>query len=148
MHGRDLLDQDLELKRQVTRLLYPGDEPGRRFWTEVGQDVQNGKVGTFIRVWIVPGQAVVHEEVKNGFAQINIEKMQMRVLSEIDYTLLRSIGDPGESARLAQDRIAEIFRAAILPAVQQAIDTGPRFGLLRQIYSVLVLAKWIKDRLA
>lgn len=145
--GRDLLDQDLELKRQVTRLLYPGDEPGKRFWDEVGEDAPNGEVGTFIRVWIVPGQAAVHEEVNNGLAQIDIEKMQMRVLSEIDYTLLRSAGDPEETARSRQDRIAEAFRTTILPAVQQAVDTGPRFGQLRQIYSVLVLAKWIKERL-
>lgn len=144
--GRDLLEQDLELKRQVARLLYPGDGLGERFWSAVEQDDFGREIDTFLRVWIVPDRAAVHEGTENGRVQVNIEKMKLRVLCEVDYALLGSRDERGEKGEFQQDRVIETFRTTILPEVQRAVDTGPQFGCLRQIYSVLVLAKWIKDR--
>jgi hypothetical protein len=144
--GRDLLAQDLELKRQVARLLYPGDEPGKRFWAEVEQDSPTGDIGSFLRVWIVPGQVAVKEDMKDGVAQVNIEKMRLNVLCEVDYALLRSASEHAQKSGVEQDRILHAFQTTILPEVQRAVDIDPQFGLLRQIYSVLLFVKWIKDR--
>jgi hypothetical protein len=143
--GRDLLAQDLELKRLVARLLYPGDDPGKRFWATVEQDSPTGDMGSFLRVWIVPGQASVKEGMKDGVAQINIEKMRLRVLCEVDYASLQSFFEHAEASSAEQGRIIKAFQTTILPEVQKAVDTNFQFGLLRQIYSVLLLAKWIKD---
>ena len=40
-------------------------------------------------------------------------------------------------------QVVELFKELIVPKIQEEVSTGPRFGLLRQILSVLAVAKWI-----
>ncbi|MCB9352141.1 MAG: hypothetical protein H6573_32300 [Lewinellaceae bacterium] len=38
----------------------------------------------------------------------------------------------------ADERALTIFKEAVLPRIQEEVDQGETFGLLRQIYTVLV----------
>ena len=38
-----------------------------------------------------------------------------------------------------------LFQTHIAPAIQSEVSFGPRFGLLRQILSVLIMSRWIRD---
>src|SRR3989338_1717036 len=64
--GRILLEQDLQLKKDVSRYLHPQHPKGKEYWERlyatIGKEkAKKAKITTSSRVWITPAEAVVLE---------------------------------------------------------------------------------------
>jgi hypothetical protein len=150
--GRDLLAQDMVLKHYTAAQLHPSTERGKAFWDRVNA-LPSGRSNfqSCVRVWIVPGDASVREETVGDSGQVTIEKLGLKVLCEQDYETLRQYRT-SQGARTVTSCSAEVekvviglFKELIVPEIQNEVSLGPRFGLLRQILSVLLVAKWIMN---
>jgi len=148
--GRDMLAQDVVLKHYTATRFHPSTPQGKAFWQEADKII-TGVHGfeTCFRVWIVPDDVGVREKSENGHGHVTIEKLGLKVLCEVDYNTLQRLRN--QHGRIAHhsitqnctEQLVDLFRKLIVPEIQKEISTGPRFGLLRQILSVLIIAKWI-----
>jgi hypothetical protein len=150
--GRDMLAQDVVLKHYTACQLHPSTAHGSAFWD--GLDTIAADSRTFescFRVWIVPDGATVREKTEDDHVHVTIEKLGLNVLCDVDYdTLLRLRKLQGKhtvfsDAPTRDKHIIDLFKKLIVPEIQREVSTGPRFGLLRQILSVLVIAKWVME---
>ncbi|MEI6438278.1 MAG: hypothetical protein WCO69_05985 [Candidatus Omnitrophota bacterium] len=138
--GRELLESDLQLKRQVAGLLHPDHELGKKFWARVYQQASarygsaDIPVDVFSRVWIVPGVAAVREGVSVDGPTAWITAARMKVMTEEEHH-----GQPG-----SVDGTSAILRDVVIPALEQEINEGTAFAPLRQVYYSLILAAWYK----
>jgi len=148
--GRDMLAQDVVLKHYTVYQLHPTSPQGEQFWNEVDTVTAGSQeLETCFRVWIVPAGAIVQEKTEAGQGHVTIKKLGLEVLCDEDYSSLRRFraaqGGKHQPA-LNQEQVKamiDLFRKWIVPEIQREVSTGPRFGQLRQILSVLVIAKWI-----
>lgn len=148
--GRDLLAQDVVLKHYTAAQLHPSTERGKAFWERVNA-LPSGRSNfeSCFRVWIVPGDASIREETVGDNGEVTIEKLGLKVLCEHDYETLRQYRTSLGARSLtswspeAGEEIIRFFKELIVPEIQKEVSLGPRFGLLRQILSVLLVAKWI-----
>jgi hypothetical protein len=147
--GRVLLEMDLRLKRLTASLVHPDTPSGAAYWNEIytalGADGQTGAFGsvdTFHRVWIKPGSIKA------------VESDDRMVIKQC--VLTAECESPTNSfdgwRRGAQDeRTAEVARAAferhVLPIIQREINEGASFEQNRQMYHVIVVAYYFKDKL-
>src|ERR1700689_1778106 len=89
--GRDLLAQDYILKQLTASLMYPEKDLGKEFWSKVYAKSQaqfgttNVPVNTFNKVWILPDQAQVYENVNAAY----VTKATLKVMLDEDYTALQ-----------------------------------------------------------
>ena len=148
--GRDMLGQDIVLKIRTAAHMHPESESGASFWESVESFLGDTQaLDLAFRVWVVPDAAEVRKSSKDGRGHVAIEKFSLKVLCEDDYqTLQKYHALQGQSmpASLGYDqRVLSAFSEFVLPAIQEEVRLGPRFGLLRQMLSVLVVAKWIMD---
>lgn len=144
--GRDLLSQDYLLKQIASSLMYPESELGRTFWDKVyaaaGTDAAQIPVNTLNKVWIVPAEAVVLEKENTAY----VLKARLKVMLEEDYLALKNNGakkDLGSMYTAASRTIRDV----LLPVLEQEVNTGKNFAVLRQIYSGMILASWYKKAL-
>ena len=85
--GRDLLAQDYILKQLTASLIYPEKDLGKEFWSRVYAKAQqqfgttNIPVNTFNKVWILPDQAQVYENVNAAY----VTKSTLKVMLDEDY---------------------------------------------------------------
>ena len=150
--GRDLLAQDYILKQLTASLIYPEKNLGKEFWSRVYAKAQkqfgttNIPVNTFNKVWILPDQAQVYENVNAAF----VTKSTLKVMLDEDYIALQksypinSLPLEGR-AREGGSIGSQIIRQIILPEITKEVNTGKNFAQLRQIYQALILAKWYKE---
>lgn len=143
--GRDLLEQDFQLKQMTARLLHPDSEEGRRFWGKVyGQlstkfGLSDIPVDTFNKVWIVPGKAVVYE--REGAAWVVESKL--KVMLDKDF----SKAAKGESVTPVQELTRDMMREVVIPILEKEVNEGRDFAVLRQVYQSFILACWYRSRL-
>jgi hypothetical protein len=149
---RDLLAQDIVLKNTTAALIHPETDTGKIFWAEFDRIAAKGtRCETCIRVWIVPSETGVTERSDNGYGHVEINTLRLKVLSESDYHTLsryRSLTDEETAGNHGSDHdkhIHLLFKEVVLPKIQEEVSIGPRFGLLRQIESILIVAKWIME---
>lgn len=141
--GRDLLAQDYLLKQLTASITYPENEVGQGYWQKIYKDIAqkywqtNIPVETFNKIWIVPEKAVVHQE--NGFALIGEAKL--KVMLEDDYLASNN----NNSAYGDGDISRQVMREVILPKIEDDINNGENFAVLRQIYNAMILAVWFKQ---
>jgi len=142
--GRDLLAQDYILKQLTASLIYPEKDLGKEFWSRVYAKAQaqfgttNVPVNTFNKVWILPDQAQVYENVNAAY----VTKSTLKVMLDEDYTALQK----HVTIHNGTDSIgSQIVRQIILPEITKEVNTGKNFAPLRQIYQALILAKWYKE---
>lgn len=57
-----------------------------------------------------------------------------------------SVRNPGVD--VASTFVSQIMREVVLPAIQEEVNNGENFSQLRQIYNSLILAVWMKKRIA
>lgn len=154
--GRDLLEQDYQLKQFTAQLLSPQNETGRRFWDrmrqlgdEAGLESRDA-LDVFHKVWIVPDEATVYETASG----VLIREARLRVMMENDYLANRQIwaaeakaspnvnpdGENGLSASAVT-----LMKEILLPVIEQEVNQGGRFEKLRQIYHAIILAAWYKE---
>ncbi len=150
--GRDMLSQDVVLKHYVASQLHPSTAHGKAFWDEVDNLVVGHQaIESCFRVWILPDNAGVREKTEDIYGHVTLEKLGLKVMCEADYDTLQQFRqlkekNPTFSRSINRDqKIVEIFKRLIIPIIQQEVSTGPRFGLLRQILSILIIAKWIME---
>ncbi len=148
--GRDMLAQDVVLKHFTASQLHPSTAHGKAFWDEVDKLVfGNQAFESCFRVWIVPSNASVREKTEDGRGHVTIEKLGLKVMCEADYETLRRFRQlEKKSVNVTHsinrdEEIIKQFRRLIVPVIQREVSAGPCFGLLRQILSVLIMAKWI-----
>lgn len=159
--GRDLLAEDYLLKQLSSSLMYPESDLGRKFWNRVYERAKKEYGATdiptdaFNKIWIVPEEAVVYENVKGAF----ILKSRLKVLLEEDYlasAMSRAGGQRpdldsskvGLANRAAQRKLdTDIIREIIVPEVEKEVNEGKTFAGLRQIYNAVILASWYKQAL-
>ncbi len=154
--GRDLLSQDYLLKQITSSLMYPESGLGGKFWDKVYRQAwerfhtNSIPVNTFNKVWIVPDEAVIYENGDTAY----ILKSHLKVMLEEDYLAAIKGTSPFITASpMVQKRetspllMQGMIRQIILPALEQEVNQGKNFALLRQIVSGMVLASWYKKAL-
>lgn len=154
--GRDLLAQDYLLKQLTASLMYPEDELGDKFWTQIKQRVEalygpgvDIPTNVFNKVWIMPESAEIYIHNTSVF----LLGSRLQVMLEEDYVAARkAIGadvahmeTAGEL--LGHQEVAEVVREVILPAIEEEVNFGENFSTLRQIFNSIILASWYKDNL-
>jgi hypothetical protein len=148
--GRDMLAQDVVLKHYTSAQLHPSTPLGKAFWQQAEAITDSTEdFEACFRVWIVPDDASVHEKSENDQGHVTIEKLGLKVLCEADYNTLQTLQYQRSSTPhsvIRQDgteQLVDLFRQLIVPEIQKEVSSGSRFGLLRQILSVFVIAKWV-----
>ncbi|MBF0388387.1 MAG: hypothetical protein HQL20_11170 [Candidatus Omnitrophica bacterium] len=151
--GRDLLAQDYLLKQITSSLIYPEGEVGKKFWKKVYQlafdkyGTTDIPLDTFNKVWIVPDKALVYEKHDTAMA-IN---SHLQVMLESDYfALARSQGEARQenaTQKETQELSRLVVREIVIPALEQEVNEGENFAILRQVYSAMLLATWFKKAL-
>ena len=154
--GRDLLSQDYLLKQLTASLVYPEDELGQEFWNKARAlayekfGTTEIPINTFNKVWILPESATVYEHGQTVY----IVESHLKVMLNEDYLALQK---NAASSRYGTDRLSEaqvknssafssqVVREVILPVIEEEINEGKQFAVLRQIYASLILAKWYKE---
>lgn len=142
--GRDLLAQDYVLKEFTSSLLYPETEPGRSFWERVYREAQAMFGTTDIplealhKVWVAPARAEVYETAAGVF----ITQSRLKVMLDIDKAGRQDVLSDEE--RLGRN----IYRDIIVPIIEQEVNDGAHFAVLRQIYQAVILAKWYRKALS
>ncbi len=138
------------LKHYTASQLHPSTPHGSAFWNKMNALTSaHHSFDLCFRVWIVPGKVEVRETMVGDQGNVVIEKLGLEVLSEEDYETLRQFRESQNLVAVVPrtpERYAEVvglFRELIVPEIQREVSIGPRFGLLRQVLSVLVVAKWI-----
>ena len=125
--GRDMLEQDYQLKLFSSSILDPQNKTSDRFWDmirERGCDLYN-------KVWIKPESATVYVESKGENKIIAyIKDCRLKVLTQ-DY----------------ERYLNNTFKDQILPAIEEEVNSGENFAVLRQIYHSLILAQWYESSL-
>jgi len=151
--GRDLLAQDYILKQMTASLIYPEDQLGKKFWDKVytkayqQYGTTNVPVNTFNKVWIVPDDALVYEKGNSAF----VIKDHLKVMLEEDYLSLKNhtaISTPRPDQEKEVNKIgSQVVREIVLPALENEVNEGKNFAMLRQVFSGMVLAAWFKQTL-
>ena len=165
--GRDLLGQDYVLKQLTASLIYPESVLGKKFWEKIHAKAQelygasNIPVDTFNKIWIIPGKITVYEDGNTAI----IGEAKLKVMMEADYVAMQRklaysverIADSKDANNyslnakrdtLSANFATEIMREVVLPAIEEEVNNGKQFAILRQVYHALILANWLKLKLA
>lgn len=144
--GKDMLAQDYSLKQLSASLLFPESELGKQYWREVYRSTYktygtvNLPIGTFNKVWITPGQAVIYQN-KNT---VYLHDARLKVLLEEDYLSLKQNSSIVPQSSMISSRV---MRDVVVPVIEEEVNHGDNFSRLRQIYNALILATWFKQNL-
>ncbi len=152
--GRDLLAQDYVLKQLTASLIYPEKELGQKFWDKVytkayeRYGTSDIPVDTFNKVWVVPDKAVVYESGDVAY----IVESHLKVMLEGDYLAFKenmngtkTAGDlDADEMKKVNELASQVIREIILPEIENEVNNGEHFVLLRQIYHSMILATWFK----
>lgn len=154
--GKVLLEQDLQLKKDVSRYLHPDNTFGKIFWerlyTEIGKDkVRREKITTSQRVWIVPDTATVVETADGAF----ISEAKLKVLLENEYLkaqmgtdekLQMSTDKKQKQEEVIQASSERLMKEIIIPELTFDVNHSSLYAPLRQIYYSLILAEYFKRK--
>ncbi len=149
--GRDLLAQDYELKRLASSMMNPDTAVGQKFWQNIYQSAAKQyhttqiPINTLNKIWIVPDQAMIHQEHDRAF----IVRATMKVMIEEDYLAMRKASGKNDDVPPNQNQSQlsnEITRQIIIPQIEKAVNEGEEFATLRRIYHAYILADWFKER--
>lgn len=93
------------------------------------------------------GEATIHERTEGNVGIVTIERLGLKILCDEDYRTLERIRKvtPAAADSRPTGHLLDLFRKQVVPAIQNEVSFGPRFGLLRQILSVLIMSRWIGD---
>ncbi len=136
--------------------------------------VEELPLNTFNKVWIVPDKATVYERKADQGIEAFIVERHLKVMLDRDYEALANNSQvttgpvpaaPYKSSELGKlapavyrapasgppvdrDGISqEIMREVIVPILEEEINHGQKFSVLRQIYDAMILSTWYKRKL-
>jgi hypothetical protein len=167
--GRDMLVEDYRLKQVVVSMIDPQSETGKEFWSRVYARVEKEYWTTSIpldvlnRVWIVTDKAAVYSQNdQKGKLTAVVTQAHLKVMLEQDYTALHcadtepSFAAPapcprdgyfGKAAAVQNEITQNILRDILLPELENEVNAGRNFSVLRQIHQAVVQATWYKRNL-
>lgn len=141
--ARVLLEADLEMKRDFTRLTNPETEVGAAYWDSLRTNPDGSVCWPSTRQWIFAAPAKVRQEGDRLYildAPMSVGKERMEFTNYPD----------GQEPCTASDEIMDHnFRMAqehLAPVVEQLINTDPKYADLRSVYRARVAAAWVKER--
>lgn len=160
--GKDMLIEDYVLKQLTSSLLDVRNPYGRNFWKDVHRAAKsiakttNIPLKMFYKIWIVPDAVTVYEHkdlADNGKYTISINEAKLRVMIEDDYlAYCKGVTPSLESDFQKRDNkeqinvlAKDIFKQKILPLIEDEVNHGESFALLRQLYYCLILAHYFKN---
>jgi hypothetical protein len=135
----------------TSSLSAPDSDLGRQFWSEVYARAYRQYGSTdipldiFNKVWIAPRSADIYEK---GHA-VYVLDQRLKVQMDADYGAGRAAGQAqaGTGDYSSTDITRQVMREVIIPAIEQEVNEGRNFAVLRQIYSGMLLAAWYKQSL-
>ncbi|MFJ3406366.1 hypothetical protein [Promicromonospora sp. NPDC090134] len=141
--ARVLLEADLEMKRDFTRLTNPETEVGAAYWDSLRTNPDGSVCWPSTRQWIYAAPAKVRQEGDRLYildAPMSVGKERMEFTNYPD----------GQEPCTASDEIMDHnFRMAqehLAPVVERLINTDPKYADLRSVYRARVAAAWVKQR--
>ena len=169
--GKDLLSQDCILKRLTASLLHPDSKSGRNYWETLYKEaskllrIENiGKIKSYFKIWITAYEARVYEaqmpfnenddkirrhlvDTQNGYLSLTT-KASMKVMSEQDYYAQEKVyrNNFSKDIKTINQLSNQIFQDIIIPEIQNEVNQGENFFLLRQIYHSLIIASAFKQK--
>lgn len=148
--GKILLEADLRLKKDASRLTNPQTALGRKYWEMINEGLrEQGLINTNIpgdnRLWIVPQQADVEEDA-TGFTIVG---SSLGICLESEYLFRNDTADPakknsGEDA--VQEIVSQAMEETIVPRVEYMVNYSRDYASLRQVYESLILAECYKQK--
>ena len=141
--GRDLLVSDLHLKRVTTQLLHPSGSIGALFWHEVQLQglLDSPDLTRIVRLWITPSKAELDEkQIDERTIRVDLTGFSLKVECENEYLGKR------KSENSEDKKLLNIFKDIVLPKVQEQVSAGYSFGILRQIFSIVIISHWFRER--
>jgi hypothetical protein len=139
--GRAMLVADLQLKRDIARIVHPNTATGKRYWARL-EELQAaggaggaGRLAGAARVWIIPGE-VVYEA--NG-SEVRLARAELDVCVEAQHFG----GAPRAGGTEGFERVDEEI---VLPELRKRVNGAPEYADLRQCYRALCLARWWRAR--
>jgi SAM-dependent methyltransferase len=150
--GKEMLAQDYLLKQLSASLIYPENGLGKEFWDRVRALALKQFGSTDIpvnafdhKVWILPDQAKIYEKGNAAY----VTQATLKVMMEEDYLAMSKQKGQAAALNAQEDKMkalsSQVMREIILPQIEHEINYGKNFASLRQIYTVLILAKWYKE---
>ena len=138
--GMKLLQQDLDLKMVSSLLMHPQSITGEAFWSALPTSENIDFVN---RVWISPDSCTVKQYQEKGKIIVSLKKMRLRVFCESDYIESSNLNPNLTNA----SHVTDVFRNIIIPELENRVHLSSTFSDLRQIYSVLIVAKWMETEM-
>jgi chemotaxis receptor (MCP) glutamine deamidase CheD len=147
--GRIMLEADLQLKKDLSRLTSPDTQDGRQYWNKLYEKAaliygdQDVEIPTLTRPWIVPGEIIIRAGERSAF----VYKAALKVMLEQDYLKDApplAISDPRQQELNSYS--SRLIRELIIPKLTRAVNSSERYASLRQVYYSLVLAQWYKQK--
>lgn len=160
--GRDVLSQDLELKRLISSLLQPQHALGKTFWRQVylqarQQGLDQQPLTVFHKFWIVPDLAQIYEgcadQGQQNMLPTNhrcafITQSRLKVMLDRDYQA-QGRWTKGQ-LKISKEQVSMdgLLRDLILPALENEVNQGRQFIPIRQAYHSLILAMWYREKMS
>ncbi|MBF0522556.1 MAG: pantetheine-phosphate adenylyltransferase [Candidatus Omnitrophica bacterium] len=148
--GQDLLAQDYLLKQLTASFMNPQEKLGAEFWSRVRIKAQelfgatDIPMDTFNKVWIVPDKARVYVKGQTIF----VVESHLKVMLEEEYLAIsHQPSAVSQKLKVESRQLKAILKEIILPAIEQEVNEGKNFALLRQIQNSAILAAWYKKNL-
>ena len=144
--GRDMLAQDYILKQISASVMDPEKNLGKDFWDKVYAKAQaefgttDIPVDAFNKVWITPENVEVFER---GNA-VYVTQAHLKLMLDSDYTAQQQ-GGSVPAADMSRELSKQVFRDVLLPALEREVNEGMNFGVIRQIFYAVILAKWYRE---
>lgn len=136
--GRVLLEADLEMKHDLSRVMVPDNSVGNRLWDSF-QHVNGAPCWKTYRYYIEPAPAQVREE--DGKLYILDAPMDVKA-AKIDF----SEGNKCEQPEAVQEHNFRQIEKIAIPEVEKLVNSAPQYSELRSVYTSRIAAEWIKQR--
>lgn len=155
--GKCLLIEDYFLKQLVSYFTNPNNKIGILFWQRVCQECypRATTINTFYKLWISPDNPQIYEYSKNEQVTAYIKKARLKVMMEEDYLpyqqaeFIRTKNQNIKTPKLKnpiEKKAKEVFKRDVLPLIEKEINDGVTFAYIRQLYYILILANYFKQR--
>jgi hypothetical protein len=139
--GKILLAADLRLKKDTSALTNPKTPTGKIYWERLyrkaGELGITGPLPACNRVWVVPGD-VSTDERSDG---ITIANSGLRVFVKPD----GMPASPDQRMVQLQEYAGAQMQELIVPTLEKKVNESYAYWELRQVFRVLVLARWYKQ---
>lgn len=137
--GRDMLAQDYILKQLSSSLTYPESQEGKDYWQKILEKTANRgqlPINSYNKIWIMTDKATIYDNGTEAF----LAEASFKTMLEQDYKALQ------ENRAIEDSAAALAMKESLLPLIENEVNHGRHFTVLRQIQHSLLLAMWFKRK--